>query len=217
MWSATVVDKVPRGFYDARFLRGSQSAAAAASRTPSISMNMNVPNSLTMLRILLIPVYVGLLNYEQFDYALATLFIAGVTDALDGIIARVANQRTRLGEVLDPLADKLMLTTGFITLSVMHLVPLWLTILVASRDLMLMLGAAVAHFTQTQVDISPTVLGKVTTLVQLATLIAVVFFASRRLDLASLDPLIYLMGGVTLMSGLHYLSRGYFRITSSQV
>lgn len=180
------------------------------------SMNMNVPNSLTMLRILLIPVYVGLLNYEQFDYALATLFIAGVTDALDGIIARVANQRTRLGEVLDPLADKLMLTTGFITLSVMHMVPLWLTILVASRDLMLMLGAAVAHFTQTQVDISPTVLGKVTTLIQLTTLIAIVFFASRRLDLAVLDPLVYLMGGVTLMSGLHYLSRGYFRITSSQ-
>lgn len=124
-------------------------------RASSMSMNINVPNSLTMLRILLIPVYVGLLNYEQFDYALATLFIAGLTDALDGIIARVADQRTRLGEVLDPLADKLMLTTGFITLSVMHLVPLWLTILVASRDLMLMLGAGVAHFTHTQVDISP--------------------------------------------------------------
>lgn len=108
-------------------------------------MTMNVPNSLTMLRILLIPVYVGLLNYEQFDCALAVLFVAGLTDALDGIIARVADQRTRLGEVLDPLADKLMLTTGFITLSVMHSVPLWLTILVASRDLMLMLGAAVAH------------------------------------------------------------------------
>jgi cardiolipin synthase len=110
-----------------------------------------------------------------------------------------------------------MLTTGFITLSVMHLVPLWLTILVVSRDLMLMLGAAVAHFTHTQVDISPTVLGKGTTLVQLATLVAIIFFASRRLDLATLDPLLYLMGGVTLMSGLHYLSRGYCRITSSQV
>jgi cardiolipin synthase len=179
-------------------------------------MNMNVPNSLTILRILLIPVYVGLLNYERFDYALATLFIAGLTDALDGTIARVANQRTRLGEVLDPLADKLMLTTGFITLSVMHLVPLWLTIIVASRDLMLMLGAAVAHFTNMQVDISPTVLGKSTTLIQLATLIAVVFFASRRLDLITLDPLLYLMGGVTLLSGLHYLSRGYWHLTSGQ-
>ena len=156
-------------------------------------MNMNVPNSLTILRILLIPVYVGLLNYEQFDYALATLFIAGLTDALDGTIARVANQRTRLGEVLDPLADKLLLTTGFITLSVMHLVPLWITILVVSRDLMLMLGAAVAHFTNTQVDISPTALGKCTTLIQLTTLVAVVFFASRRMDLAVLDPLLYVM------------------------
>ena len=177
-------------------------------------MNINVPNSLTILRILLIPVYVGLLNYEQFDYALATLFVAGLTDALDGTIARVANQRTRLGEVLDPLADKLLLTTGFITLSVMHLVPLWATILVTSRDLMLMLGAAVAHFTHSQVDISPTALGKGTTLIQLTTLVAVVFFASRRMDLAVLDPLLYVMACVTFASGLHYLSRGYSRVTS---
>ena len=179
-------------------------------------MNMNVPNSLTILRIFLIPVYVGLLNSEQFDYALATLFIAGLTDALDGTIARVANQRTRLGEVLDPLADKLLLTTGFITLSVMHLVPLWITILVTSRDLMLMLGAAVAHFTNMEVDISPTALGKGTTLVQLTTLVAVVFFASRRMDLAVLDPLLYVMACVTFLSGVHYLSRGYSRLTSGQ-
>jgi cardiolipin synthase len=177
---------------------------------------MNVPNSLTILRILLIPVYVGLLNYEQFDYALAALFIAGLTDALDGTIARVANQRTRLGEVLDPLADKLLLTTGFITLSVMHLVPLWITILVASRDLMLTLGAAVAHFTNTQVDISPTALGKGTTLVQLTTLVAVVFFASRRMNLTALDPLLYVMACVTFLSGLQYLSRGYSHVTSGQ-
>jgi cardiolipin synthase len=118
--------------------------------------------------------------------------------------------------VLDPLADKLMLTTGFITLSVMHLVPLWVTILVASRDLMLMLGAAVAQFTETRVDISPTVLGKGTTLVQLATLVAVVFFASRRYDLSTLDPLLYALGGVTLLSGLHYLYRGYVHVTAVQ-
>ncbi len=179
-------------------------------------MNMNVPNSLTILRILLIPVYVGLLNYEQFDYALAVLFIAGLTDALDGTIARVAKQRTRLGEVLDPLADKLMLTTGFITLSVMHLVPLWVTIMVASRDLMLMLGTAVAQFTETRVDISPTVLGKGTTLVQLATLVTIVFCASRRYELSTLDPLLFTMGGVTLLSGQHYLYRGYIHITTGQ-
>ena len=160
-------------FYDARSSR--HRSIPKSKRVATFFMNMNVPNTLTILRILLIPVYVGLLNYEQFNYALATLFIAGLTDALDGTIARVANQRTRLGEVLDPLADKLLLTTGFITLSVMHLVPLWITILVVSRDLMLMLGAAVAHFTNTQVDISPTALGKCTTLIQLTTLVAVVF------------------------------------------
>ena len=78
---------------------------------------MNIPNSLTILRILLIPVYVGLLVYERFDAAMGVLLLAGVTDALDGTIARAANQRTRLGAFLDPLADKLLLTSGFITLS----------------------------------------------------------------------------------------------------
>jgi cardiolipin synthase len=177
-------------------------------------MYMNVPNSLTILRILLIPVYVGLLVYEQYDYALIVLFVAGLTDGLDGTIARVANQRTQLGAVLDPLADKLLLTTGFITLSVMHLIPLWVTILVVSRDLILMLGTVVAQFTDTQVDISPTMLGKGTTLIQLATLVLVVFFASRRIDLSVIQPLLYVMAAVTLSSGLHYLYRGYARVTA---
>ena len=70
---------------------------------------MNIPNSLTILRILLIPVYVGLLVYERFEAAMGVLLLAGVTDALDGTIARAANQRTRLGAFLDPLADKLLL------------------------------------------------------------------------------------------------------------
>ena len=97
---------------------------------------MNIPNSLTILRILLIPVYVGLLVYERFDAAMGVLLLAGVTDALDGTIARAANQRTRLGAFLDPLADKLLLTSGFITLSTIHLIPSWVTIVVVSRDAM---------------------------------------------------------------------------------
>ena len=76
-----------------------------------------------------------------------------MTDALDGTIARVANQRTRLGAFLDPFADKLLLTTGFITLSTMHLIPLWVTILVVSRDIMLLLGTVVAHFTESHESI----------------------------------------------------------------
>jgi cardiolipin synthase (CMP-forming) len=184
-------------------------------RLPATSMYMNVPNSLTILRILLIPVYVGFLIYEQFDYALGVLFVAGLTDGLDGTIARVANQRTQLGAFLDPLADKLLLTTGFITLSVMHLIPLWVTILVVSRDLILMLGTVVAQFTDARVDISPTILGKGTTVIQLVTLVLVVFLASRNIDLSTIQPLLYLMAIVTLMSGLHYLYRGYAHVSAS--
>jgi cardiolipin synthase (CMP-forming) len=177
---------------------------------------LNVPNSLTVLRILLIPVFVGFLVYERYDYALVTLLIAALTDGLDGIIARVANQRTRLGAYLDPLADKLLLTTGFLALAIMHLIPLWLVILVVSRDFILLTGTLLARLTESRVDISPTMLGKGTTLVQLAYILLVVLFASRRMDPALLQPLLYLMVALTMLSGLHYLYRGVMHVSAGE-
>jgi len=175
---------------------------------------MNIPNSLTILRILLIPCFIGLLVYGRFTQALIVLLVAGLTDALDGAIARLRNQHTRLGAVLDPLADKLLLTSGFITLSIIHLIPLWVTILVVSRDVILMLGTAVAHFADSHVDISPTFLGKGTTFLQLAYVVTVVFLSSRHIDLSIMLPLLVGMVSFTLLSGLHYLYRG-FRHTSA--
>lgn len=172
---------------------------------------MNVPNSLTILRILLIPVFVGFLIYGRYGYALTVLLLAGLTDSLDGTIARVANQRTKLGAYLDPLADKLLLTTGFMTLAALHLVPSWIAILVVSRDIILMTGTLLARLTESRVDISPTVLGKGTTLFQLAYLVLVVFFTSHRMDLALIQPVLYLMVALTVLSGFHYLYRGYLR------
>jgi cardiolipin synthase (CMP-forming) len=170
---------------------------------------MNIPNSLTVLRIILIPCYIGLLIYEKFDLALIVLLVAGLTDALDGAIARMKNQYTRLGAVLDPLADKLLLTSGFITLSMIHLIPSWVTILVVSRDVILMLGTAVAHFTDSRVDITPTFLGKGTTFLQLAYVVMVIFLTSRRIDLTVMLPLLFGMVAFTLLSGFHYLYRGF--------
>lgn len=170
---------------------------------------MNIPNSLTILRILLIPCYVGLLVYGRFDQALIVLIVAGITDALDGAIARITNQHTKLGAVLDPLADKLLLTSGFITLSLIHLIPSWVTILVVSRDLILMLGTVVAHVTDSHVDITPTFLGKGTTLFQLSYIVMVIFLSSHHFSLAVMPPLLFCMVSFTLMSGLHYLYRGY--------
>jgi cardiolipin synthase (CMP-forming) len=169
---------------------------------------MNIPNSLTILRILLIPCYIGLLIYGRFELALIVLLVAGLTDALDGAIARMKNQHTRLGAVLDPLADKLLLTSGFITLSMIHLVPLWVTIVVVSRDLILLLGTAVAHFTDSRVDITPTFLGKGTTFLQLTYVVMVIFLTSRHVDLTLMLPLLFGMISFTLLSGLHYLYRG---------
>ena len=172
---------------------------------------MNIPNSLTILRILLIPVYVGFMTYGRYGAALVTLLCAGVTDALDGLIARKTNQQTKLGEILDPLADKLLLTSAFLTLAVLHLVPSWVVILVVSRDVMLLLGTAVAHVTNSSIDITPTWLGKGTTLFQLAYVGLVVFTAWYGSPQRMLFPLLLLMVTFTLASGFHYLYRGYRR------
>ncbi len=180
------------------------------------SSALNVPNSLTLLRILLIPVFIGLLVYQRYEYALGVLLAAGLTDALDGTIARVANQRTRLGAYLDPLADKLLLTSGFITLSVLHLVPLWIVILVVSRDLILMTGTLLVRLTDSPVDLSPTLLGKGTTLFQLSYVLLVVALTSRQMDVRLLEPLLLLTAGLTLASGLHYLYRGFTQLSAGE-
>lgn len=172
---------------------------------------MNIPNSLTILRILLIPVYMGFMTYGRYGAALLTLLFAGVTDVLDGLIARRTNQRTKLGEILDPLADKLLLTSSFLTLAVLHLVPSWVVIIVVSRDVMLLLGTAVAHVTNSPLDITPTWLGKGTTLFQLGYVGFVIFTAWHGSHQKTLFPLLLLMVAFTLASGFHYLYRGYRR------
>lgn len=170
---------------------------------------MNIPNSLTILRILLIPVYIGFMTYDSYGFALLTLVIAGLTDAIDGHLARKLNQRTRLGTLLDPLADKLLLTSSFISLAMLHLVPSWLVIVVVSRDIILLLGTVVAHVTSTPINVTPTFLGKGTTLLQLSYVFLIVLLTWRGLDRSMLTPLAVLTVGFTLASGLHYLYRGY--------
>jgi cardiolipin synthase (CMP-forming) len=175
---------------------------------------MNIPNSLTILRILLVPVYVGFMTYGSYGFALLALLVAGLTDAIDGPIARKLNQRTKLGTILDPLADKLLLTSGFISLSMVHLAPSWLVILVVSRDVILLLGTVVAHVTNTPIDVTPTFWGKGTTALQLSYVLLVILLTWLEQDVATLTPLLVMMVGFTLASGLHYLYRGY-RMTNA--
>ncbi len=177
---------------------------------------LNVPNSLTILRILLIPVIVGFLVYEQVEYALVTLIIAVLTDALDGTIARLANQKTQFGAYLDPLADKLLLMATFVTFSLLEMVPAWSVILVVSRDAILLTGTLLAHLADTAIDASPTALGKATTLFQVSYIILVLACISQGLDPVLLFPLLSMMSLLTVLSGLHYIVRGVSQLNISE-
>lgn len=171
---------------------------------------MGLANWLTILRILLIPVFVTLLVYNRVLAALCTFAAAGITDMMDGYIARSRGTKTRLGAMLDPLADKLLLTASFITLTYKfpRLLPFWLTAIVISRDLLLVLVALLIMLTGGQVHPAPTWLGKTSTLIQMLTVVAALsLLLAGRLDaLWPLRPaLIGATAVLTVASGVQYL------------
>jgi cardiolipin synthase len=160
---------------------------------------MGLANWLTTLRILLIPVFVTLLVYRRWTPALVVFCLASLTDLLDGYIARHRGRQTRLGAFLDPMADKLLLTSAFVTLTYLKIIPFWITAVVVSRDLMLSLGVLVIH-----------VAGKTSTVFQMATVLAAMLFAGR----VPVVPRLFAWATalLTVASGLHYLIRGLNQI-----
>ena len=172
---------------------------------------LNLPNLLTLLRLLAIPCFLILLEGGGFREALAVFVAAGVTDGLDGAIARLTHTKTELGAMLDPLADKLLLVSSFIALGFMHEVPRWLTVIVLSRDVMLVLGYGFLFmFTQRMMEIRPTAIGKLGTFLQLAA-VATVLVRLGYGDLgveAAEPPLFAATGVVTATAGLQYMYRG---------
>jgi cardiolipin synthase len=170
---------------------------------------MGLANWLTIVRILLIPVFVTLLVYNRVALAFGTFVLAGLTDALDGYIARTRGTKTRLGAFLDPLADKLLLTASFVTLTykVPRVLPFWLTAIVLSRDLLLILGALLVMLTGGQVHPAPTMLGKTSTLFQMLTVGMALLVAARiRLFDPVLPPLLWVTAALTIASGVQYVS-----------
>lgn len=169
---------------------------------------MGLANWLTTLRILLIPVFVSLLVYRQIPAALAVFCLASVTDLLDGYIARRRGSQSRLGAFLDPLADKLLLTTSFVTLTYLSLLPFWITVMVLSRDFFLFLGAAVIHLAGGQVYPTPTGLGKASTALQMATILAALLVLAADISPFVKSALVWGTAGFTVASGIQYLYQG---------
>lgn len=173
---------------------------------------MNLPNLLTILRILLTPILVILLMQRRLDAATGLFAIAAVTDALDGLIARRFNQKTQTGAILDPVADKFLLISAYLTLSAIDLIPTWLTILVISRDVIIMAGIIILFLFQNGVEIRPSIISKATTVLQLLTILLVM--AQNHLIIIisgitiGIQFIYWLTATLTVISGLHYMAIG---------
>src|SRR5216684_6466140 len=135
---------------------------------------MGLANWLTTLRILLIPVFVTLLVYRRPGWAFLVFCAASLTDMLDGYIARRRGTQTRLGAFLDPVADKLLMTSAFVTLTYLKVIPFWIAAVVVSRDLILSVGVVVIHVAGGTVQPAPSWLGKMSTAFQMLTVLAAV-------------------------------------------
>jgi cardiolipin synthase (CMP-forming) len=176
-----------------------------------MSSVLTVANLLTILRLILIPVFVTALYYQRFTWALGVFFAAAVTDGLDGLVARSLNQKTQLGAILDPMADKLLLVTAFVILSMPRFtltdpIPFWLTAVAISRDAIIVLGAAVINMATGFSRFRPSIPGKLNTLVQV---VMIVFFlvANAYGWLAEYLPLaFYATLAMAVFSGLHYIA-----------
>jgi cardiolipin synthase (CMP-forming) len=167
---------------------------------------LTVPNQLTFLRLAFLPVFLIAIEYERYDLALGILVAAGVSDALDGVLARGLNQRTPLGAYLDPIADKLLLSSSYFILALKGKIAWWLTILVLGRDVLILVACAVILITVGYRPFPPSIWGKATTFFEILLVVLVLVLAIW--DNHSLWVVrytcTYLVAVFLAISGLHY-------------
>ena len=173
-------------------------------------MNLTTANQLTILRMLLIPVFVILLIYGYQGWALVTFIVAGLSDLLDGLIARLAGEKTTLGAWLDPMADKLLLVTMFIVLTLPGIglanqLPIWFTILVISRDVAIVATVAVVNLAIGPRTFRPSIFGKAATATYIVTGVITLYFNYLGQKTPIVGFFVYASLAITLISAFHYL------------
>ncbi|WP_457639987.1 CDP-diacylglycerol--glycerol-3-phosphate 3-phosphatidyltransferase [Persephonella sp.] len=172
---------------------------------------MGLANQITIFRIFLIPVFIILIGYNQPLYALVVFIIAGLTDALDGFIARKFNQITTLGKILDPIADKALLVSSFVFIYSSDLqvrFPYWYVVIVISRDVYILLGSALIYFIKGYLDVRPSVFGKATTFFQILSVITVLLANITYIPEEVVKGVIYTASFFTVLSTLTYTYDG---------
>jgi cardiolipin synthase (CMP-forming) len=171
---------------------------------------LTAANQLTLLRVLLVPAFVILVLYGHLGWALVVFATAGITDGLDGLIARRSGQKTSLGAWLDPMADKLLVVTTFIVLTLPGLglanrLPVWLTVLIISRDVVIVLTVAIVNLAVGPRTFRPSVFGKVATATYILTISVAMLFNYLERHSALVDVFVYASLVITLVSSLHYI------------
>lgn len=167
---------------------------------------MTIPNVITILRFLLVPGVVLAMLKARWDWAFTGFIVAGVSDAMDGFIARNFNQRSRLGAYLDPMADKLLLVCVFVVLGIIGQLPLWLVIAAVSRDALIVCAVLLSTVMGQPVEMRPLLVSKANTAVQIVLAAMVLGELAFELSLGPLRPLLILTSGLlTVASAAAYL------------
>ena len=171
---------------------------------------MNVPNLLSLFRILITFFFILAVYYNRLDYALYLFILQGLTDLLDGFIARVMSTKTNLGAYLDPIADKTMLLAAFIMLSIKNIVPVWLPALIILKDLIVAIGFFILYRLGRTIKPVPSIFGKITTTCQIVTVLFILLiqiFSWSNVRVYS-DALIFVTAFFTVLAGSHYVYQG---------
>ena len=176
---------------------------------------MTIPNLITILRVLLVPIFIIYMINDRALGSLIIFVIASVSDALDGFIARVFHQKSDLGAHLDPLADKILLIAAYITSAILKMIPSWLAVLIISRDVIILLGVLVLYLNRHPVKIHPSLLSKSTTCLQIATILMILSNSYLNLEPITIYTF-WLTAGFTIASGLQYIRIGLVILTQGE-
>jgi len=178
-------------------------------------MFAQIPNLLTLLRILMVPVIVVLLNAHEYAYALLLFTLAGITDGLDGWVAKTYHLQSAMGAMLDPIADKLLLVSTYTMLAVLGDIPFWLLVLVVFRDFMIVGGYWLLVAMDKKLEVQPSLISKMNTFFQILLVLLVLI---DRAGWLMLDDVIYgvllVVVSTTVLSGMGYVRAGIGRVST---
>ena len=168
-------------------------------------LTKNIPNLLTGIRLLLIPLLIYLLLTRHFDYSLYLIIVMGLTDAVDGWLAKKLDCVSRFGGFFDPVCDKVMLVSATITLAYMGLLPLWLVALIVARDLIIVVGGLAYYICISEFRAHPSMLSKINTFFQLLLAVIVIYSQINIVPMQWIEWLIFIVALTTFLSGVAYI------------